>query len=250
MPRTRVLALVFAILGLAVLARVASVSASSATMGFEDATLDTMPPSHAAVADLVRGTLALEGDVLRATIELASLPDMTAGMAYVFLFSNDTTELFAAAVTAPSLEYGYGTWSAAEGGPGDTHDAKGSFATGAPGSIVIDVPLLGLEGSTVLRAPRAFSADIKGGLPVVSLAVSEITIVDEATGQGELALPQPTSEAPAPDSAALGASPAPAAAPEKEQSAAEAAAPVPGFEAAMALAALAGALLAARRPEG
>ena len=248
MPRTRVLAFVFAGIGLLVLARVASVEARSATFGFEDATLDTMPPSYAAFADLARGTLTLEGDVLRATIELAALPEMTVGMAYIFVFSNGTDEHYAAAVTAPDLVYLYGEWISDEEGPDGTHETNGSYAIGAPGRITIDVPLRALDGSTVLTAPRALAGELKGGLPVVSLAAPDIVVVDEASGEGELWLPQEARPAEDPEEAAEATPDSTPAASGTDGS--EAAAPVPGFGASIALAAAAGALLAGRRLTG
>lgn len=177
-----------------------------------DPMLDAFPPPANAYGDITRGSWAVDGEVVRFTIGLASFPDMTPGVAYVFLWKHAGREMFAAAFTAPTLEYAYGPW---DGGPGEFVPASGGgLVTGVGGGEAwIDVPLHAFGNATALTAPRAYALDIKpnvGGGPILFL--------DEAEGAGELALPmnatapggEPAEEA---TPAAAPVEPGPAAAP-------------------------------------
>lgn len=183
----------------------ASAGAQEATtFGFDDATLDAMPPPASTYADLVGGSLAIEGSTVRATLELAALPEMQPGVAYVFTFSNGTQEFWAGIATAPEIGYYYGEWISTDDGPDSAHETTGTYSMGAPGVISIEFPLAFLDGSTRLSSPGGATADIKGGAPPVGV-LPQFIVFDTAQGEGDLELPPQDDP---PSAAATNATPA------------------------------------------
>lgn len=170
--------------------------------------------------DLVAGELHVADDTtLLAMIELALLPEMQPGVAYIFLFAADDRDWYAGAVTVPTLEFVHGPWGSEETGPDDIYEATGSYTSGVRGSITIEIPRGKLGDVSVLSQPRGLVADIKAdALPVVP---GGIVILDRAEGEGEIRFArnesaastapaaEPTEEDVAPAAAADPGSPAP-----------------------------------------
>lgn len=225
-------------------------SAEGDALTFDDASLDAMPPPASAWADIVGASLALADDeTLVATITLTALPEFQPGVAYVFIFSAGDREWYLAAFTAPTLMYAYGPWTSDEEGPGDFHEATGSYTTGPGGTITVEMPVSALGGAPVASAPRALSADIKTGILPVGEGPMLIPI-DAAEGAGELVLPStaPASAEPASvESAGAVAKPS-AEAPSSERAEPdEAPMRVPAMGALAAIGAMVGAFVATRR---
>lgn len=225
-----------------------------ATIGFQDAALDTMPPPASAWADIVAGSLALseDGTTILATLTLSALPEMQPGVAYLVVFSDDAgREWFVGAATAPTLNYLYGSWISDDEGPGDSSDTGGSYVAGPGGSITAEFPVSYLRNATKIMAPRGLTGDIKTGASPAPLPLPPVVYFDDAQGQGELALPPRETRA-SPGSAQPGVAPTEAAAGSEASAAPPPASPTPstsvpapgGFA---TLAAIAGALLVARR---
>lgn len=194
------------LLALALLGAASVASAEDPGMlTIEDASLDPMPPAASAYADIVAGRLELvEGDTLRATIELAALPEVQPGIAYVFVFGAGSEDHYAALASAPEAMFVHGRWEGE--GPGTMLDAEGSYSTGPGATITVDMPLSALPDATVLTAPHAYTVDIKGGvLPVGELPIAFL-VLDEAAGEGELVVREPPSSGGEPSAAAGGAS--------------------------------------------
>lgn len=242
-----------AFVGAVLLAGAALAAAQEPTIGFEDASLDVMPPAYSAIADLVSGTIAVAEDRLEVTIELASLPEMTPGMAYIMIFSNGTADWWAGVFTTPSPTFAYGVWDDATTSPVSADDTHGSYVAGTPGSVLADFAYSAL-GTDVVTRPRGMALDIKGGAPtIVAPFAAPFVVVDEAEGAGELVLPAGEnatvegSSAPPGSPAVASPTAASTSAPSRAAGSATPADPVPGFGASIALAALAGALLGARQ---
>lgn len=195
------------IIGISLLLLAAAASARAedgTTFGFTDDALDCMPAA-AAYGDLAGGALEIDGDTVRATIDVHVLPELLPGVAYLFLWSDGETDWYAAAVTAPTLAFYYGGWTGIDEGPSSMLEASGTYEPGAPGRVTIELPLSGLEGTTVLSAPRGIAAEIKGGAPVVGAVLPAFVDVDMGEGEGELRLAAPPGDTPL-ESAAVAAS--------------------------------------------
>lgn len=240
------------VLSLLLLSLATAARAQEATIGFEDGALDaTLPPANA-WADLVGGQVKIVDEkTLELTIELAALPEIQPGMAYLFTFSDGTRDWFAGAITAPTLQYLVGTWKSEEEGPGETSDTTGTYATGVPGSITMKFPIALLGNATSIMGPGALTGDIKTGA-VPFGPFPQVVGLDRAQGAGELALPtherpspgagqEPVTTGSAPDSraAATDAASAPASSSPSAR--------VPAVGALATLGAVVGALLASRR---
>lgn len=229
------------------LATIASAEGNALT--FDDASLDAMPPPASAWADIVGASLTLADDeTLVATVSLTALPEFQPGVAYVFVFSAGDREWYLAAFTAPTLMYAHGPWTSDEAGPGDFHEATGSYTTGPGATVTIEMPVSALDGAPVASAPRALSADIKTGILPVGDSPMLIPI-DVAEGAGELALP---AAAPAPSAepvsaAGAGAEPNAEAPPSASAAPEEAPMRVPAMGALAAIGAMVGAFVATRR---
>lgn len=201
-----------------------------ASLDFEDAALDAMPPVASAWADLVAGDVVLADDTLVATLHLTLLPEMQPGVAYAFMFHDGKHDWYMAAVTVPTLTFYYGGWA---DGPESAIETRGSYTAGPDGTVTIEMPLAALGNATALTGPRGGAYDIKPD----ATPIGGMLVLDEAAGEGELPLPAPEAPAEAePTPAAVEEAAAPAA--EEEPRAA-----TPGFAPLLALAALA---LAAR----
>ncbi|HET6403319.1 MAG TPA: hypothetical protein VFH78_01625 [Candidatus Thermoplasmatota archaeon] len=223
---------------LLLLSTAAPARAEAAAFGFEDAPFDAKAPGY---ADIVAGSLVVEGERVRATVELMMLPGMTPGSAYGFLFHDGEKDWYAAAVAVPDVRFFYGEWETDELRPRDTFETTGTVSPGFGGSVTIEFPLRALGNATTLSAPRGLSGDLKGEFVPVPV-VPVFLVLDEARGEGELALRDPAQEPVAAASEPAPAAAAPAATAEEPSERA-----VPAAGAAAALAALALALAAARR---
>lgn len=155
-------------------------------IGFEDASLDTMPPTGAAYGDLRAGSLTVDGGVVRASMQLEMLPQTMPGMAYMFVFSAGAQQWFAGVAFDPQLAYYYGTWISEEAGPGEILGAAGTYAPGPGGSIVVEFPLERLGQADVLSAPIGYVVDFSVGLLGLPPPAPAVVMIDKAVGEGEL----------------------------------------------------------------
>ncbi|HVM44859.1 MAG TPA: hypothetical protein VM582_02895 [Candidatus Thermoplasmatota archaeon] len=226
---------------LALLALATPAAAQDAqALSFADAALDATPPPANAWADIVAGRLERpDEETLVATLELALLPEMQPGVAYLFLFSADGREWFAGAATTPSLAYFYGRWESDESGLEDLMETTGAYSRGPGGAIRVDVPLSALGAARTLSHPRALVADIK--LDVIPLLpVPGVVFYDRAAGEGEMRVAR-GADAPTSDGADGALAPA-------ATGGDDAARAVPAGAGILVIGGLAAALLLARRP--
>lgn len=157
----------------------------------EDASLDPMPPAASAYADIVSARLQLVDETLVAAIDLALLPEVQPGIAYVFVFSAGPRAYYVALASAPEAFFTYGTWE--DQGPGTMLDGKGSYTTGPGATITMEMPLSAVGNATVLTSPLAYTVDIKGSVLPVGLPIAFL-VLDDAAGEGEIVVRAPSAE--------------------------------------------------------
>ena len=209
-------------------------SAEEDAFAFEDAPADALGPANA-WGDLVTGRAEVVDDMLVGTVQVSMLPEMQPGVAYVFVFSDGTYDRYVAGAMLPDLQYVHGRWS--DRGPLSMETAAyGSYAIGPGGSVSAGMPLALLGNVTTIERPRGLVWDVKPGLLPAGV---EPILLDEAEGEGTLALPGRSEES-APAQAATqaeGAVPAAAAEGAQEPAAKQVPAPAVGI-AVLAIAAI------------
>lgn len=88
----------------------------------------------------------VDAATLRLHLQVALLPEVQPGSAYVVVFTANGTSYFAGVAAAPEAQFEAGGWSDGEG-PLDSSETSGSYEVGPHGHMAFDFPLARIRGN-------------------------------------------------------------------------------------------------------